>query len=204
MNLYDLFKRCTEIAYTDTEGGGSYATEKVEETLYVYFEDSKGCIDWKSNFDFPARAYGSIFAHRGFLKVWGQVKDYIHKAITDTSPAKIVVVGYSHGAALAVLCHEYIWYNFPHLQNSLFGVGFGCPRVIWGGCKDVCKRWERFTVVKNTNDIVTHLPPRFMGYRHVGNLLTIGEKGRYSPIDAHRPENMLKELSVFSANCDKY
>jgi hypothetical protein len=55
-------------------------------------------------------------------------------------------------------------------------------------------RWERFTVIRNIDDIVTHLPPRALGYTHVGHVLEIGEKGTYSRVDAHRPENILAEL----------
>lgn len=32
------------------------------------------------------------------------------------------------------------------------------------------------------------------GYSHGGNLLKIGAKGKYKPIEAHYPENLKKEL----------
>jgi len=56
------------------------------------------------------------------------------------------------------------------------------------------RRWERFTVIRNLDDLVTHMPPAVLGFSHVGELLEIGEKGRYSRVDAHRPENILAEL----------
>jgi hypothetical protein len=43
-----------------------------------------------------------------------------------------------------------------------------------------------------------HLPPKAMGFCHVGNLVEIGKLGKYSAIDAHRPESYLKELSDLS------
>ena len=110
---------------------------------------------------------------------------------------KIVTVGYSHGAALAVLCHEYIWFHRPDLRADAEGYGFGCPRVIWGALTvDLQARWEGFTVVRNLDDLVTHMPPVFLGYRHVGGLLEIGKIGKYSAIDAHRAENILSELII--------
>ena len=56
------------------------------------------------------------------------------------------------------------------------------------------QRWERFTVIRNVDDIVTHVPPAIWGYSHVGSMIKIGEKGKYSPVDAHRPENIMAEL----------
>ena len=49
--------------------------------------------------------------HRGFLRVWKTIKPYIEQ-IDFSKAKKIVVVGYSHGAAIATLCHEYIWFNY--------------------------------------------------------------------------------------------
>ena len=140
------------------------------------------------------------FAHRGFLRVWKSIKPYIEEEINNVYVKDIVIVGYSHGAALAVLCHEYVWFNRPDLRNHMRGVGFGCPRVFWGWkSKHLSRRWEHFTVVRNINDIVTFVPPSWLGYSHVGNLLTIGQKKKYSLVDAHRSENIKTELG----QCEK-
>ena len=123
------------------------------------------------------------------------MESYLAYAIGDPAIEKIVTVGYSHGAALAVLCHEYIWYHRPDLRETIEGYGFGSPRVIWGALTaDLQKRWAGFTIIRNLDDLVTHLPPAFLGYVHVGKMLEIGEEGKYSPADAHREENILKEL----------
>ena len=60
--------------------------------------------------------------------------------------------------------------------------------------KGVQNRWRNFTVVRNIDDLVTHLPPASMGYRHIGKLLEIGAKGRYADWDAHKAKNIEKEL----------
>ncbi|MBQ2293894.1 MAG: hypothetical protein II258_00815 [Spirochaetales bacterium] len=49
-------------------------------------------------------------------------------------------------------------------------------------------------MVRNIEDVVTHLPPAALGYRHVGKMLEIGAKGRYSDVDAHKAKNIEKEL----------
>ncbi len=200
MNLYDLFKRCIEIPYTSVDNSGDYATERIGNTLYIYLEKSNGREDWKNNLDFPAKPYkdmeGKIwFAHSGFLKVWKSIEPHIEALALDPTVKSIVTVGYSHGGGLAVLCHEYIWYNRPDLRNSIYGYGFGSPRVIWGLKKrEHGIRWENFTVVRNIDDVVTHAPPALFGYFHVGRIFEIGKRGKYSGLDAHRPESYLDEL----------
>ena len=137
MLLNELFRRCLTADYIHTSNSGDYAVERSGRTLYIYLEHSDGDEDWKNNVNFPARAYKRMgktvwFAHRGFLKVWKSMEPYLADTIADPSIYKIITVGYSHGAALAVLCHEYAWYHRPDLREDLESYGFGCPRVIWG------------------------------------------------------------------------
>ena len=177
------------------ENGLDYATRKIGDTLYIYFEDSDGALDWKNNLDFPARAYGKFFAHRGFLRVWESAKPLLKKEISDTRYSEIIISGYSHGAALAVLCHEYAYKMRPDIRNKIKSYGFGCPRVLWGiKTSEHKKIWQSFTVIRNIDDLVTHLPPAILGYFHVGSILEIGERGKYTKTDAHRPESYTSEL----------
>ncbi len=200
MKLSYLFRRCLSISYLHTEEGGDYALERIGDTLYIYLESSDGREDWRNNLKFSAEAYrreGRVewFAHRGFLKVWRSVEPRLVPYIEDMTLKSIVCVGYSHGAALALLCHEAIGFHRPDLRGSVRSYGFGCPRVIRGTLSaEIAVRWARFTVVRIPDDIVTHLPPSFLGYIHVGAMLELGEAGRYSPTDAHRSQNILAEL----------
>ncbi len=206
MKLSTLFFNLNNTSYIHTKSGLDYAVRGSGTTLYIYFQHSNGELDWKNNLDFPAKPYKEMkckegkfshtwYAHRGFLRMWKEAETYLSKYILDTRYQKIIVSGYSHGAALALLCHEYIWYNRPDLRHSLEGYGFGCPRVIWG-IKSKChkERWARFYVVKNIDDLITHLPPFIFGYFHVGNMLKIGARGRYSMIRAHFPDSYMTEL----------
>lgn len=190
MKLFTLFEKCITLPYIDVEAQASFAVEQAGSLLCLYFEPSHGAVDWKNNLDFPARAYGTWFAHRGFVRVWCAAEKHLAPQILDPKVRQVRIAGYSHGAALAVLCHEYIRFHRPEVRVESWG--FGCPRVVWG--IPPRGRWEGFTVVRNRDDLVTHLPPAAMGYRHVGKMLEIGERGRYSAIDAHRPENYLREL----------
>ena len=203
MKRSSLFSRLLHIPYTHLEGGASYALERVSRTLYIYFEGSNGDLDWKNNLDFPVKPYKRMgntvwHAHRGFLRVWKSVRDVIAPYLLDPAIDRAVTVGYSHGGALAAFCHEHLWFCRPDLRERIEGYGFGAPRVYFGCMpREVALRWARFEVVRNTDDIVTHLPPTWILYRHVGQLLVIGEKGRYGKIDAHRAENILASLREY-------
>ncbi len=203
MKRSTLFEVCLKIPYTQVENAADYAVQRQGSTLYIYFEASDGLADWRTNFNFPAKPYSRMgeavwFAHRGFLKAWKTIEPYLVPSILDPDVRKIVSVGYSHGAAIALLCHEYVWYHRPDLRAHLAGYGFGCPRVLWGLCRRALrKRWETFEVIRNLDDLVTHVPPALLGFFHVGRLLEIGTRGKYSAIDAHRPENILAELRAY-------
>ena len=203
MKLSKLFSRTLRITYTHVQNSADFAIRRVGSVLYLYFAPSEGKEDWKNNLSFPARAYrrsgsGIWYAHRGFLKVWKTIEDFVATDIADPTVGKIVLSGYSHGAALALLCHEYIWFNRPDLRGTLEGYGFGCPRVVFGRpSSDLRARWDQFTVIRNIDDLVTHLPPARLGFTHVGRMVEIGERGKYSSVDAHRAENILVELVLW-------
>ncbi len=201
--LKELFEECLGKDYKETGNGGSWAYDRRGDRLFLWFEKSSGIEDWVNNLQFAAVPYAEMDppweCHAGFLKVWKSIKPHLEPLIFDMTVKEITSVGYSHGAALAVLCHEYIWYRRRDLRDHLYGFGYGCPRVLFGCVPDdLATRWERFYVIRNIDDLVTHLPPRGMGFCHVGNLIEIGRAGAYSPIDAHRPESYLAELKRIS------
>lgn len=202
-NLYELFKKTISVPYFTINKSVNYAIRKENEKLYIFFEDSKGKEDWIKNLDFPIKAYKNsdnktFYAHRGFLGAFEELEKVIAPHINDKNYKSIIISGYSHGAGIAVLCHEYAWYNRPDIRKNIYGYGYGAPRVVWGiERKDLKERFSNFTVIKNIDDIVTKLPPAFLGYNHVGKMLLIGERGKYNNLSAHYKENYLKELKIY-------
>lgn len=198
--MFDKFNTCLALEglYRQVDNGGSYYVSRVGDTVRIFFEWSNGAIDWKHNFYFPAKPYRDMkdgwFCHRGFLKVWKSIEPEIMIDLWDPSIKKVEIVGYSHGGALAQLCYEYVKFNRPDV--AVEGYGFGAPRVFWGlARKSVKKRFEGFVVVRNGNDIVTHLPPVLFGFRHLGKVVKVG--GAKGLIEDHYPENYLKALEDF-------
>lgn len=207
MDLLNLYKKCLNANYTTVENQGDYAVKQAGNKLYLFFEKSDGATDWENNFNFPAKPYKDMgitwYCHRGFLKVWKSIEPYIKGAIMRPTVKSVTIVGYSHGAAIAALCHEYVWFHRPDLRNKLEGYGFGAPRVFWGfKMRDELKeRWENFYPVRNLNDIVTYMPPALFGFRHVNDVIEIGEDGKFDKkdykldcVNAHMPENYIYSL----------
>jgi predicted lipase len=196
--IKELYKRILNARYIHIgDETASYCTEREGDTLYILFEWSNGKTDWKNNFDFPAKPYRDMqnkwYVHRGFLKVWKVIEPYLQEQINDDSVKRIVIGGYSHGAAIALLCHEYCKYNRP--DALIEGYGYGSPRVVWGFVrKAVKKRFEGFTVIRNGRDIVTHVPPAWLGYRHVGKMVHIGKGAPYNAVKAHYVINYIMSM----------
>ena len=199
MRLSALLEGCLRGPYVHTREGGDFRLTREGGRLFIFLPHSDGAEDWKNNLDFPVTRFGEgegrLWVHRGFLRVWRAGAPHVLPAVCDGRTRSVVIAGYSHGAALALLCFAECLCLRPALGAELCGYGFGAPRVLWGlGRKRARERFARFTVVRNTGDAVTHLPPACLGYFHTGQLLTVGERGKYSPIDAHRPESILAEL----------
>ena len=195
------FNKCLSVEnYIHVENDGTYALERDGEKLTIYFQWSNGKNDWKNNFNFPAKPYRNMknlwFCHRGFLKVWKSIEPYIVGDILDTSVKSIDIIGYSHGGAMAQLCYEYVKFNRPDVVVT--GVGFGAPRVFWGwfANKTVKERFKGFVVVRNGNDIVTHLPPILLGFRHICEVKKVGTS--IGLIKDHYPQRYIDGLD----NCE--
>ena len=192
-------KKCYTAKYTSVGNDSDYAFQRDGDTLYLLFESSVEVSDWRYNFDFPATPYSDMGipwkCHRGFLAAWKSIKPYIEEYVLDQTVKRIVVVGYSHGAAIATLAHEYVWFNRPDLrEDNLEGYGFGCPRCYWGLMKPELKeRWKNFHPIRNENDIVTHVPPMLFGFQHVNDLIKV-YSGEKSVIMAHLFEEYEKGL----------
>ena len=204
-SLLNLFLQVMNVKYTTIpKTEASYYYEMRGDILYIFFEHSNGIVDWRNNFDFPSKPYREMndkwYVHRGFLRVWKSAREYLREQICNKKVKGIVIVGYSHGAALALLCHEFCVFNRPDIANNIFGYGYGCPRVVHGRLKKrICERFKHFYIIRNCRDIVTHLPPTLFGFRHVGNIIHIGKKAKYGPIESHKSENYIEQLKIMNS-----
>ena len=199
--LRDLFLECLDKDYQTVENAASFHAEIENGTLRLFFEPSNGEEDWINNLNFRVRPYDDMdpvwYCHAGFLKVFKSLLPYIMPHILDPQTRRAVITGYSHGGALAILCHEAMVFHRPELVRHVKTFAFGAPRVLFGTVPVAVRaRFSELYLIQNAGDAVTHLPPALLGYRHVGHKILIGQKGAYSPIDAHRPESYLAALDA--------
>ena len=197
MTFEKLFRNCAyDIKYQECGDHVNYAFAESGRTLYIYFEGSNGDVDWRRNFSYWRKPYKDMTinyrVHGGFLAAWKEVQDIViakikeTKSITDLDYKwqKVVVIGYSHGGALAAFAHECVWYYRPDIRENCWGISFEGPRIYSGfWVKDeLQERWKNFRVFRNRADIVTHMPPRAFGFCHVGEMVKIG--GKWKPFAA--------------------
>lgn len=206
-SLTELFYNVNRnVPYITVGDGVDYCFIQENRTLYIYFEPSDGKVDWKHNFMFAKRPYKDMKipykVHRGFLQCWKTIEDIVIDRIADRNINEIIIIGYSHGGALSMLCHECCWFHRPDIKNNIWGIGFGSPRVYTGLWvkKSLKPRWQQYMIIRNHTDLVTHVPPKLFGYSHVGKLVKIGKKKKYSCIKSHYPSNISESLAEFEYN----
>ena len=225
--LSEMFHMCAyDIKYEKVGKDVNYAFVEKGKTLYIFFQGSNSIWDWVRNLSIFKKPYKDMKVkykvHSGFLSAWKAVEDIVINKIKEVnSPAiirdwysdvdfidrpdykfnKIISVGYSHGGAVAGLCHECVWYNRPDIRDNIFGFGFESPRFYHGlkVKKELKERWQNFIVIRNYKDIVTFVPPAFLHYIHVGQIITLTPKsteGYKLPkiVSSHYPRNVYNSL----------
>jgi triacylglycerol lipase len=119
------------------------------------------------------------------LGALGNVHSGFNREVDDLWPLMVELLqadslpvwfcGHSLGGAMATIC-TYRCKRSSIVRDPQELHTYGSPRV-------GCKRWIRHADVThfrwvNNNDIVTRVPPVFMGYRHCGNEMYLDRKGR--------------------------
>ena len=148
-----------------------YLIHETEDEYVIAFYGSNSKADWKNNFAFRKKPYKNMpvpfSAHRGFLKAWKLINDHFISLVKDVSKP-ITVIGHSYGGAIATLCMEDLWFNYPEKRAGLKLITYGSPRIIgWKNYRRIKDRWENSTIYSNRIDLVSCLPPFMFGYRHV-------------------------------------
>lgn len=101
--------------------------------------------------------------HRGFAEALSKVRTSLDLAL-QALKCRALFTGHSSGAALATL--------MASLQHPACLYTFGSPRV---GDADFVSTWKGVEIRRYVDccDLVTRVPPQFMGYAHAGELYYI-------------------------------
>ena len=136
--------------------------------------------------------------HRGFKTEVDQIWPYIEEALEENKKP-LWFCGHSLGGAMANICSGRCALSYIDSEPEELYT-YGSPRV---GCKRYVNhvkmthyRWV------NNNDIVTRVPPMFLGYRHNGTEKYINRMGQLKEITgwkrvSDRIQGFFKELRRF-------
>jgi len=164
--------------------GTEYSVTRYDTTIVIAFESTRDTLDWKQNFSFWVRPYKHQdyiwLVHSGFRAKWKSVESDIQARIEDILRVhritSIQVTGHSQGGAIAFLCHEFCKYWYSNM--TIETVTFGAPRVLCTLFSKNILKSGRFCGIVNYqiwDDIVVHLPPKWLGYIDVGVVTILQE-----------------------------
>lgn len=182
----------------------------VRDTYHICFFGTNEEEDWKYNLKFRKARLDKteIKVHEGFhesteltlKKIHDVMIDIIDSVESEDDCPEFIFTGHSFGAAVAILTAYMLRKEMkesgvtPSVLSHLRGVVIGTPRV---GNKEFVKAFsdmygESFYSYGIGNDVVTKMPPNFIGYRHIKNHITLKYRNklykRPFSIKDHLPE----------------
>ena len=181
MNRQELFKLIKKSEYEKVGLDVDYLICVVpeEESIYLLFAGSNSDIDWRIDFDFPARPYreqiSSLMVHKGFIKAWKSANDVIIEELKDVvlkyPNYEVFIAGWSYGGAMAILAGEDYFYRTCKKARL---ITYGAPKILSGekSRKYVASCFKTVEQYGQYNDIVTYLA-HF--YKHI-NIKRCGDK----------------------------
>ena len=170
-----------DIKFFDFGGTQAYALNSKKNYILVFrgteptsWSDIKADMKFRKVSSVSTSGIKEGRVHRGFKAaldlVWDDIKE--HMTECGTYNKNIIITGHSLGGALATLVAG-------RLDNAdVVLYTFGAPRVgnaAWN--KNQKFLHYRF---RNNNDIVTRVPPRWIGYQHNGKLMYFDYKEMYN------------------------
>lgn len=164
---------------------GFIATTGVNGDACVSFRGTEHEREWLNDFDafVVPNDYGDGFVHRGFQRQYAGLRPSLAvaaEAFDWEAFQRVFFIGHSLGGALAQLAAADL---FRHLGKCAEGYTFESPRAGWFNWANYFNQnipvWWR---IENHWDVVPHVPPEGLGYRHVGTSILV-DPG-YVP-DAH-------------------
>ena len=160
------------------EGNTEAALVEHEEYLCMVFRGTDEIMDWIDNIKaFPTKELFGEF-HKGFWDATEEIWHHLYEKYQERyreNKRPLFITGHSLGGAMATIAAA----RLVHIDKPFISVyTFGQPRVMK---QDTARTFNsecktRFFRFQNNNDIVPRVPPRLMGYSHVGSILYISEE----------------------------
>ncbi len=175
-----------------TEGTSRYYLGKKGKTARIIISGSDG-DDWlgpTGNLNLlitPAQKLTNKIAtdasvHPGFLLTWKtEIKKAAIKYVRNSGCNKIVIGGHSKGGAVAKIGAENLAYYFPGKKISCYTMS--APSCGNKAFYDIMTdRGIRLLQTYTEGDIIPSLPPKWLGYYHAPDRITISVNRRRFPL----------------------
>jgi triacylglycerol lipase len=169
--------------YFERDGAQAYIISNEHDTVVIYrgtepneWNDIKADLSaWTA----LAETVGRV--HRGFKQEVDDIWPLLEQALANNAKT-LWFTGHSLGAAMAAICAGRC--KLSTIESNPAGLyTFGSPRVGSKRYVNHCKFPEYFRWVNN-NDIVTRVPPIWMGYRHAGRMMYLDANGKFRRLSA--------------------
>lgn len=170
----DLFLECLVGPWATKGDDVQYKIDLDKRHATVYFQFTESVKDWLDNFDAKIVPYrgANWKAHKGFIRKYKSIADELMATLSQYE--SVTFVGYSQGAALAILAHEDYFYRFGKYPVTY---AFACPRVVSWQSGNIWSRWAFCNIINHRRDLVGHVPLVIMGYRHPVKVSYFGNAG---------------------------
>ena len=171
--------------YPVSEGNAQAIFVEHRQYFCMAFRGTDELMDWRDNltttkadfFDLSDVFHKGFYQH--FEKIWQRLED-IHKDRREENPLPLFFTGHSLGGALATIATAHWVLNGDRQFTSTYT--FGQPRAVTPKLARTLAPMcgSRFFRFHNNNDFVTRIPPRAMGFSHMGQIAYIDtDKGIY-------------------------
>lgn len=183
----DIFELIKKTKYNNDGLDVDWQVVEFSDSVFLLFQETRSSIDWKVNFDFPAKPYKNqespLLIHRGYAKAYKSCNDKIMEAFISKCKGcnKVPYIsGWSYGGAMAQIASEDFFYRTGIKPNL---ITFGAPKVAFGkktrnyleSC--ICGALQ----FAHRSDIVPKVPPFFLKYGRV-------PVGKFNFIGLFKPE----------------
>jgi len=133
--------------------------------------------DLLADLDTIPKRHGPGWVHEGFRREARKILDSVVAWVAANPSKDIYVTGHSLGAAMALYITQEL--EYAGLQTRML-MSFGQPRLGNAAYTDSI-RTQHYRFV-NCNDMVTHVPPRALLFKHHGTLCYINFYGNIRPL----------------------
>ena len=173
MKFNELFDLIDNSEYTKSGADVDWTIKVIDDTVYLLFQETTNKIDWKTNFKFWVKPYkhqkNPMLLHAGFVNAWKSCNDLIMgeliQVMNFNKGKKLIISGWSHGAALTILAAED--YHYRTGERPVV-INYGAPSIIAPlafRTKKYLSECMDYRLFSDVNDLVTKIPPFYMSLK---------------------------------------